>query len=227
MPTILVVDDDSFIRELVGVVLSRAGFAVREAPDADVALKAMERGDVDLAILDIMLPGMDGWQLCAEIRQVRDMPVLMLTAKGETAHKVKGFDAGADDYLVKPFDPPELLARVRALLKRYRLTSSPTLNAAGLTLHRHSLEIVVGDRAISLPPKEFELLFKLAENAGRTVQREQLIMGIWGYDFDGNERTLDVHVNRLRDKLAEWKQPARIATVRGIGYRLEEERAHE
>ncbi|WP_199616976.1 response regulator transcription factor [Paenibacillus alkalitolerans] len=227
MSTVLVVDHDSYIRKVVGSFLSRAGFAVKEVTNADEALMEMERGDVQLTILDIVLPGMDGWRLCAEIRRDRDIPILILTAKGETAHKVKGFDAGADDYLVKPFDPVELLARVKALLKRYRLTSSPTLNAAGMTLHLQSFEIVVGTEVVTLPPKQFGLLFKLAENVGRTVLREQLIRHIWGFDFDGNERTLDVHVNKLRDKLAEWNRRVRISTVRGLGYRLEDAGANE
>ncbi|MFD0587190.1 response regulator transcription factor [Paenibacillus sp. GCM10027627] len=221
MPTLLVVDDDPFIRELVAVVLKRAGFTVKEAADAREGMNEIETGNVDLAILDIMLPGTDGLALCAEIRTLRDIPVLMLTAKGETVHKLKGFDAGADDYLVKPFDPDELLARIKALLKRYRLTAMPVLSVAGFTLRKQSLEVEMESRTVALPPKEFEVLFKLAENIGRTVLRESLIQGIWGIDFDGNERTLDVHVNRLRDKFAEWNIPVRLQTIRGLGYRLE------
>ncbi|MBH5316227.1 response regulator transcription factor [Paenibacillus sp. GSMTC-2017] len=227
MPTLLIVDDDSYIRELVSVVLTQAGFIIKEASDGAEALQQLERWTIDLAILDIMLPGMDGLRLCEEIRQDRDIPILMLTAKAETVHKIKGFDAGADDYLVKPFDTAELVARVKALLKRYRLLTSPTIHVAGLTLHKQSLEIVSNTQTVTLPPKEFEVLFKLAENIGRTILREHLIQSIWGIDFDGNERTLDVHVNRLRDKLVEWNQPARIQTVRGLGYRLEEVLIHE
>jgi DNA-binding response OmpR family regulator len=145
----------------------------------------------------------------------------MLTAKGEMMDKVKGFQLGTDDYLVKPFDPPELVARVKALLRRYRIASSQTVQIGEVTLDRKTFEVMVEGKPMTLPLKEFELLFKLASYPGKTISREQLIEEIWGYDYEGNERTVDVHINRLRERFPEDQHSFRIATVRGLGYRLE------
>jgi len=168
-----------------------------------------------------MMPNMDGWELCRELREAYDLPILMLTAKGETSQKVKGFELGADDYLVKPFEPPELVARVKALLKRYRIASSQTVQVGDLSIDRKTFEVRAGGESLTLPRKEFELLFKLAGYPGRTFSRDQLIEDIWGYDFEGNERTLDVHVNRLRARFPEDRHGFRIRAIRGLGYRLE------
>jgi len=168
------------------------------------------------------MPVMDGWDLCRELRAVGDVPILMLTAKGETRQKVKGFELGADDYLVKPFDPLELVARVKALLKRYRIATSQIVQIGSLSLNRKTYECRMGDREVLLPPKEFELLFKLASHPGRTFTRDELIEQIWGYDYEGDERTVDVHIKRLRERFARPDAPFLIRTIRGLGYRLEE-----
>ena len=221
MSDILIVDDDPNIRELVRVFLQREGFAVSEAADGVQALRQLEARRADLVILDVMMPNMDGWELCRELRASYDMPLLMLTAKGETAQKIQGFQLGADDYLVKPFEPLELVARVNALLKRYRIAISQTVQVAELLIDRKTFEVTVRGVHVALPRKEFELLFKLASYPGRTFARDQLIEDIWGYDFEGNERTLDVHINRLRERFPEDRHSFTIRTVRGLGYRLE------
>jgi DNA-binding response OmpR family regulator len=195
MSTILIVDDDPHLRELARVFLRHEGFTVSEAADGVEALAALERLKVEMVILDIMMPKMDGWELCRQLRAYYDVPILMLTARGETSQKLKGFQVGTDDYLVKPFEPLELVARVKALLKRYRIATSQ--------------RVQIGE------------LFKLASAPGRTFSRDQLIEDIWGYDFAGNERTLDVHINRLRERFPEERHSFRIRTIRGLGYRLE------
>lgn len=221
MPKLLVVDDDPHIRELARVFLQKEGFDVIEASDGVEALKKLESVKVDLAVLDIMMPNMDGWELCRQLRQFYDMPLLMLTAKGEISQKLKGFQMGTDDYLVKPFEPLELIARVKALLKRYDIAASQTVQAGELLMNRRTYEVAVNGAQLTLPLKEFELLFKLASYPGKTFSREQLIEDIWGYDFEGNERTLDVHINRLRERFPEGQFSFRIGTIRGLGYRLE------
>jgi DNA-binding response OmpR family regulator len=168
-----------------------------------------------------MMPNMDGWELCRELRGTLDIPILMLTAKAETSQKLKGFQLGSDDYLVKPFEPLELVARVSALLRRYRIATSQTIQIEELSMDRKTFEVTVNGESLSLPLKEFELLFKLASYPGRTFSREQLIEDIWGYDFRGNDRTLDVHINRLRDRFPEERHSFKITTIRGLGYRLE------
>ncbi|MNO14243.1 Heme response regulator HssR [compost metagenome] len=222
MARILIVDDDHHIRELLKVFLEQAGMeAVLEAGDGVEALSVLEKERINLVILDIMMPNMDGWELCREIRLHYDMPLLMLTAKGETRQIVKGFELGTDDYLVKPFEPAELVARVKALLKRYQIIASQTVAIGELIMNRKTFEVRSGEAQYTLPLKEFELLYKLGSNMGRTLSREQLIEDIWGYDFEGNERTLDVHINRLREKFPEEKYQFKIVTIRGLGYRLE------
>lgn len=221
MAKLLVVDDDPHIRELVRVFLQNEGFDILEAADGQEALAIMETDQADLVILDIMMPRMDGWELCRELRKHYDIPLFMLTAKGETAQKIKGFELGTDDYLVKPFEPAELVVRVKALLKRYRIAASHTVQAGSLQLNRKTFEIGMGGQKLTIPPKEFELLFKLASYPGQTISREQLIEQIWGFDFEGNERTVDVHINRLRERFPESECGFQIRTVRGLGYRLE------
>jgi len=222
MTTILVVDDDPHIRKLVRVLLQNEGLAVLEAEDGREALRTLDANPVELVVLDIMMPHMDGWELCRELREHYDhLPLLMLTAKGETAQKVKGFELGTDDYLVKPFDPAELAVRVKALLKRYRIAAAQEVTAGKVTMNRKTFEVRAGGQQLTLPLKEFELLYKLASYPGKTFSRDQLIEQIWGYDYEGNERTVDVHVNRLRERFAEEESGFRISTIRGLGYRLE------
>lgn len=221
MTTILVVDDDPHIRELVGVFLKQEGFSVVEATDGLDALAKLEKSPADLVVLDIMMPQMDGFELCRELRELYDMPLLMLTAMGETTQKVKGFALGTDDYLVKPFEPVELVARVKALLKRYKISVSQQVTVGRVQLDRSTFLVKLDDNSLTLPLKEFELLFKLASYPGKTFSREQLIEQIWGYDYEGDERTVDVHIKRLRERFEEEESGFRITTIRGLGYRLE------
>ncbi|WP_029422866.1 response regulator transcription factor [Alicyclobacillus macrosporangiidus] len=221
MTTVLVVDDDEHIRELIALYLKQAGFSVMEAADGLQALDILDRERVDMVILDIMMPKIDGWALCRRIREESALPVLMLTALGETPQKVKGLQLGADDYLVKPFHPAELVARVKALLRRYRISTEQVIRIGELFMDRKTFEVRFGGQSLSLPRKEFELLFKLASYPGQTLSRDQLIEDIWGSDFDGDERTVDVHIKRLRDRFPEDNGSFTIRTVRGLGYRLE------
>lgn len=221
MNKILVVDDDSNIRELIRLILKKESFEVIEATDGEDALEKIEKNKVDLVVLDIMMPNMDGWEFCREARKFWDLPILMLTAKGETSQKVKGFELGADDYLTKPFEPAELTARVKALLKRCNIAASKTIELGKITIDQNQYMVKTETEEITLPLKEFELLFMLAGTPGKTFSRDRLIEDIWGYDFDGNERTLDVHIGRLRDRFPPDLYGFKITTIRGIGYRLE------
>lgn len=221
MNTILLVDDDPHLRELSKILLQQEGFVIVEACDGVEALATLDRCKIDLVILDLMMPKMDGWEMCRQLRKDYDVPVLMLTARGETSQKLKGFQVGTDDYLVKPFEPLELVARVKALLKRYRIANSQRIEVGDLLMDRKTFEITVQGQRLTLPLKEFELLFQLASAPGRTFSRDQLIEDIWGYDFSGNERTLDVHINRLRERFPENRHAFSIRTIRGLGYRLE------
>lgn len=214
-------DDDPHIRELVAVFLKAEGMEVFEAADGREALDFLMDQTVDMVILDIMMPNVDGWELTRELRRDSDLPLLMLTAKGETSQIVKGFELGTDDYLVKPFEPPVLLARVKALLKRYQISSAQSVTVGRLKMNRKTYEIQSEEGVLTLPLKEYELLFKLASYPGQTLTRERLIEQIWGYDFEGNERTLDVHINRLRERFPGERYGFVIRTVRGLGYRLE------
>ena len=221
MTKILVVDDDAYLRELVCLFLKNEGFDIYEAANGIDALNQMETIKINLVILDIMMPIMDGWELCREIRRFYDIPLLMLTAKGETTQKVKGFNLGTDDYLVKPFEPAELVARVKALLKRYNIAVSEKVCIGDLQLNHKTFEVSLGEKSMTLPLKEFELFFKLASYPGKTFSREQLIEEIWGYDYEGYERTVDVHIKRLRERFVNASHLFQIKTVRGLGYRLE------
>ncbi|MGF7045843.1 DNA-binding response OmpR family regulator [Paenibacillus sp. DS2015] len=222
MTRILVVDDDPNIRELVEVFLRLEGIdEVYGASDGIEALHFLESTIVDMVILDVMMPNMDGWELCQQIRKIYDFPILMLTAKGETSQIVKGFELGTDDYLVKPFEPLVLIARVKALLKRYQISAAQSVMIGRLRMNRKTYEACTDHGEISLPLKEYELLFKLGSYPGQTLTRDRLIQDIWGYDYEGNERTLDVHINRLRERFPREKCGFVIRTIRGLGYRLE------
>ncbi|MDR3085490.1 MAG: response regulator transcription factor [Christensenellaceae bacterium] len=222
MSKIMIVDDDSNIRELVRVLLRNGGFEVMEASDGRDALRAVANGLPDLFVVDLMMPNMDGYELCRNLRKYyENLPVLLLTAKGELPAKVKGFEAGADDYLTKPFEGDELLLRVKALLRRYKIEASQVIPIGSVVIDRGSFALTINGETQGIPRKEFELLFKLAGFPGKTFSRDQLIEDIWGYDFDGNERTLDVHIGRLRERFPAESVGFRITTVRGLGYRLE------
>lgn len=223
MARILIVDDDPHIRELLHVILAKEGFSIVEAADGEVAISLLEKNKMDLIILDIMMPIMDGWAFCHEVRTyyTDTLPILMLTAKGEITQKVKGFDLGADDYLVKPFAPAELIVRVKALLKRSQISLANQIKIGNVVINREFYKVSIGNEEITLPLKEFELLFKLATHQKKTFSREQLIEEIWGFDYEGDERTVDVHINRLRQRFSYEECPFKITTIRGLGYRLE------
>lgn len=222
MSKLLVVDDDPNIRELIVHFMKNEGFDVYEASDGLEALTKLDNVKVDIVILDVMMPNMDGWELCSELRKHYDIPLLMLTVNGDTSQKVKGFQLGADDYLVKPFNSLELIVRVNALPRRYKINASNTIQVGELFMNQKTYEVLFNGEKITLPLKEFELLFKLASYPGRTFSRDQLIEDIWGYNFEGNERTLDVHINRLRERFFYKNGSFKIKTIRGLGYRLEE-----
>lgn len=222
MSKILVVDDDKNINILIQSLLKNENYEVVVAFDGVEALEKIESGKVDMLITDVMMPSMDGWKLCEEVRSFSNMPILMLTVLGETTQKVKGFGIGADDYLTKPFEPMELIARVKALLKRYNINVSQSISIGNLVIDKNQFIVEANSENITLPLKEFELLFTLASIPGKTFSRDSLIENIWGYDFDGNERTLDVHIGRLRDKFPRDEFGIKITTIRGLGYRLEE-----
>jgi len=222
MAKILVVDDDPAIRELIRVYLEGEGLFVVEAANGVEALQKLKSSQADLVVLDVMMPLMDGWDLCRELRaNYSDLPLLMVTAKGESADKVKGFNLGTDDYVVKPFDPVELAMRVKALLKRYRITASQTVQLGDILIDRTAFEVRVDNQRIALPLKEFELLYKLASYPSQIFTRAQLIEQIWGIDYEGDERTVDVHIKRLRERFEPLTEQFHIATIRGLGYRLE------
>jgi DNA-binding response OmpR family regulator len=218
----MIVDDDPNIRELVCALLKNGCFDICEAKDGDDALQRITDENPNLAIVDLMMPNMDGYELCRKLRQYyENLPILMLTAKAELPSKIKGFESGADDYLTKPFEGAELLLRVRALLRRYKIEASHIIQIGNVVIDKNSFSVTAKGVKEDIPLKEFELLFKLAGFSGRTFSRDQLIEDVWGYDFDGNERTLDVHIGRLRDRFPAETSGFKITTVRGLGYRLE------
>ncbi|WP_020614863.1 response regulator transcription factor [Paenibacillus daejeonensis] len=221
MTTVLIADDDANIRELVGLFLRNEGLKTLEAADGREALSVYASEPVDLVVLDIMMPVMDGWALCKELRRAdASLPLLMLTARGETWEKVKGFELGTDDYLTKPFDPLELAARVKALLKRHRNLAAKTIRLGRTVLDRQTYKVLQDEQSLSLPLKEFELLCKLADSPGQVFTREQLIAAVWGMDYAGDNRTVDVHIKRLRERFVD-SGDFRIETIRGLGYRIE------
>ena len=223
MNRILIADDDGYIRGLVCTILKNEGFLTTEAVDGRDALQKIADVNPDLCIIDVMMPHMDGFELCGEIkRYYENVPILMLTAKDEISQKVKGFEVGADDYLTKPFEPAELIVRVNALLKRYKINASQTVQIGTLILDKSSYTVMINGEKTDIPMKEFELLFRLGSYTGKAISRNELIEDIWGIDFDGNERTLDVHINHLRDRFPAEQFHFTIITVRGLGYRLEE-----
>lgn len=218
---ILVVDDDRHILELVSIHLLQAGYEVVKAANANEALAYLETDLPDLAIVDVMMPGMDGYTLTKKVREEANLPVLLLTAKGELEDKEKGFLAGSDDYVVKPFEPKELLFRINAILRRYNKAVDRFIYAGPIKINRQSYEVTVGKKILLLPLKEFELLSVLASRPNQVFARDLLIERVWGYDYEGDEQTLNVHIKRLRDKLEGLPEDVKITTVRGVGYKLE------
>lgn len=222
MPKVLVVDDDIHIRELVRMYLEDEGFEVVEKSNGAEALTYAENQSVDLFVLDIMMPQLDGWELTLMLRKLSNTPILMITAKGESADRIKGFRLGTDDYLVKPFDPVELVLRVKALLRRHGISTSQIVKLGEISLDKKSYQVVYkNNQMITLPMKEFELLYKLGSYPGQLFTRVTLIEDIWGMDYEGDERTVDVHIKRLRERFEEFESDFKIVTIRGLGYRLE------
>lgn len=221
---ILVVDDDPNISRLVKMYLEKEGFEVETAYRGDEALKAFRESAPNLVLLDVMLPGMDGWQVCREVRKLSNIPVIMLTAKDETFDKVLGLELGADDYIVKPFEPKELVARIKAVIRRYQGAETPEKEMIfpGLSINISAYAVTYRGKSLDMPPRELELLYFLASHAGQVFTREQLLEKVWGYEYFGDSRTVDVHVKRIREKLTDSEELGwAIKTVWGVGYKFE------
>lgn len=221
MNHLLLADDDPNIRALVRYVLTREGYQVHEAQDGAEAVNVLQQSLIDLAIIDIMMPRMDGLELCEHIREHYDIPIIMLTAKDQLRDKEQGYNRGTDDYVTKPFEPEELLFRVKALFRRYTRVSSDVIRLNRITIDRKNVEVTDGESVLLLPMKEFELLAQLAQYPGRLFSRIELIRLLWGADFEGDDRTVDVHIKRLRQRFADYTDDFTIQTVRGIGYKIE------
>lgn len=221
MKNLLVADDDANIRALLRYVLTKEGFKVHEARDGSEAIRLMEHTPIDLAVIDIMMPETDGYELCDWIRRNADIPVIMLTARDQLQDKEKGYDQGTDDYLTKPFEPAELVFRVKALFRRYTRTASDLIRLNRIAIDRKNIEVSDGQTDFLLPMKEFELLSQLAQYPGRLFSRDELIQLVWGADYEGEDRTVDVHIKRLRQRFADYADDFTIKTVRGVGYKLE------
>jgi two-component system, OmpR family, response regulator len=221
MAAILIVDDDINILYLVKNQLQEAGHIVFQASNGSDALKVLDNSVIDLAVVDIMMPGMDGYELTKAIRESHDIPVIMLTAKGQIEDKELGFLSGTDDYIVKPFNPKELIFRINALFRRYQKRSNLMITIGNVTINQQNFEVQADDRTIILPLKEFELLSFMASRPNQVFTRNQLIEEIWGLDFTGDERTLNVHIKRLRDRFSDLTNDFTIKTIRGIGYLVE------
>ena len=221
---IMVVDDDENIAQLVRLYLEKEGFDVVSFSRGDSALTAFKSNPPALLLLDIMLPGMDGWQVCRAIRQISSIPIIMLSAKDETFDKVLGLELGADDYITKPFDPKELIARVKAVLRRGQpeQQDNDMLSFPGLTISLSRYEVLYQGKQAEMPPKEIELFYFLASHPNTVFTREQLLEKVWGFDYFGDSRTVDVHVKRLREKLTDCEELGwSIKTVWSVGYKFE------
>ncbi|WP_203248649.1 response regulator transcription factor [Sporosarcina beigongshangi] len=218
---ILLVDDDLDTLQLVSIHLERAGYKVHIADDAEAALTLLETYKVDLAIVDVMMPGMNGFELTEILTEDYEIPVILLTAKGQLVDKEKGFIAGSEDYIVKPFEPSELLFRVAVVLRRYERSLENFIEIGNMKIDRKNYEVIIRNETVLLPLKEFELLTLLASRSGKIVQRIFLIEHTWGIDIEGNDATLNTHINRLRERLIRYEADVGILTVRGIGYKLE------
>ena len=219
--TVLVVEDEASIASFVSLYLKNAGYTVRTAATGNDALAQAGTGDVDLVVLDLMLPDIDGIEVCRRLRKVTDMPILMLTARDEDVDKIIGLEVGADDYMTKPFNPRELVARVKSILRRAgperRERESAQLRHGDLTIDAGRREVRVGETEVQLAPKEFDLLWELLDHRGLVLTRDQLLERVWGYTFAGDTRTVDVHVRQLRRKLGDASP---IVTVWGVGYKV-------
>ena len=223
-PSILIADDDANIASLVKLYLEKEGFNTVIAHNGGEALEKFKAQASSLVILDIMMPVMDGYAVCKEIRRISNVPIIMLTAKGETFDKVLGLELGADDYVVKPFEPKELVARVKAVLRRYETKSdNATLEIVypNISINLTNYELKLAGKTVDIPPKELELLYFLASNPNKVYTREQLLEQVWDFDYFGDSRTVDVHIKRLREKLEGYENNWQLKTVWGVGYKFE------
>lgn len=221
---VLIVDDDTNICELLRLYIDKDGFDVAIANTGTQALKLFEQEKPDLVMLDIMLPELDGWQVCREIRKTSQVPIIMLTAKGEVFDKILGLELGADDYVVKPFEAKEVVARIHAVLRRTNANEAPNIKEViwdKLSINLTNYELKVDGVQIDTPPKEMELLYHLAGNPNRVFTRDQLLDEVWGFDYYGDSRTVDVHVKRLREKIDGVSPQWELKTVWGVGYKFE------
>lgn len=222
---ILIVDDDNNICELLRLYLEKDGFETVVANDGLTAVKYAEKYSPDLILLDIMLPELDGWQVCREIRKTSETPIIMLTAKGETFDKILGLELGADDYVTKPFDTKEIIARIKAVLRRSNENDKQNqvkeVRYDKLKINLTNYELIVNGVQVDTPPKELELVYHLASNPNRVYTRDQLLDEVWGFDYYGDSRTVDVHVKRLREKLENVSEEWSLKTVWGVGYKFE------
>ncbi len=221
---ILVVDDDTNISELLRLYLEKDGYSVITCTDGQQAIELEKSEKPDLMLLDIMLPKFDGWQVCREVRKTSDVPIIMITAKSETFDKILGLELGADDYVSKPFDAKEVVARVKAVLRRVgadQKGKSDEVRFDKLIINITNYELVVDGKKIDTPPKELELIYHLASNPNRVYTRDQLLDEVWGFDYYGDSRTVDVHVKRLREKLENVSDAWSLKTVWGVGYKFE------
>lgn len=222
---ILIVDDDENICELLNLYLKKDGFDTSTAYNGRQAVELAEKYNPDLILLDIMLPELDGWQVCREIRKKSEVPIIMLTAKGETFDKILGLELGADDYVTKPFDTKEVVARIKAVLRRSneneKAEKIEEVRFDKLVINLTNYELVVDGKPIDTPPKELELIYHLASNPNRVYTRDQLLDEVWGFDYYGDSRTVDVHVKRLREKLEDVSDKWSLKTVWGVGYKFE------
>ena len=220
---ILVVEDDRNISDLIQMYLVKEGFEVRIAADGGKAIAEFQKSAPDLILLDIMLPVMDGWAVCAKIRETSKVPIIMLTAKSEVFDRIQGLEMGADDYIVKPFEMKELLARINAVLRRTEIPvdTSKILRFDKLIINLDAYELIVDGKKIDTPPKELELLYHLAATPNRVYTRNQLLDEVWGFDYFGDSRTVDVHIKRLREKIENVSDQWALKTVWGVGYKFE------
>ena len=219
---ILIVEDEANIRELLRLYLEREGYAVIEAENGVEGIKQGKSEKPDMILLDVMMPVMDGWAVCKDIHAKSDMPIIMLTAKGETADRVSGLEMGADDYIVKPLEMPEVIARVRAVFRRMAPDEAPEkLFFDNLVIDKQAYDLVIRGKRVDAPPKEIELLYYLASSPNRVFTRAQLLDDVWGFDYFGDTRTVDVHVKRLREKLEGVSDKWELKTVWGVGYKFE------
>ena len=219
---ILIVEDEANIRELLRLYLEREGYTVLEAENGVEGIKKWKSDKPDMLLLDVMMPVMDGWAVCREIRAESDVPIIMLTAKGETADRVSGLEMGADDYIVKPLEMPEVIARVRAVFRRMAPDDAPEkLSFDNLVIDKQAYDLVIKGKRVDAPPKEIELLYFLASSPNRVFTRAQLLDDVWGFDYFGDTRTVDVHFKRLREKLEGVSDKWELKTVWGVGYKFE------